>query len=152
MKVDHLPVRTAEDLSEANERQVGLWEVVGAALRCETTTGPVTDQGCVQYAEAGRVFFLPLAAVLGGRSMADDTPALWEYEVRGNPVPVMAMRSEGEVQPTRGAGGNAGLGGDSARYVQVDGDLVEVSPDIRDNYPEAEWVRLMRCRVRFGLS
>jgi hypothetical protein len=41
---------------------------------------------------------------------------------------------------------------ENSKFVEVDGELVEVSPDIRDNHPEADWARLMGFRLRFGID
>mmetsp|Transcript_138524 Transcript_138524/g.386412 ORF Transcript_138524/g.386412 Transcript_138524/m.386412 type:complete len:235 (+) Transcript_138524:113-817(+) len=139
--------------SAANERQVGCWEVRGDALRCETSAGPGAADGCVHYAPAGRVFELPVASVLEGTSSADDTTPAWEYQVRGAPVPSVRVKAERGAEDTSGtAGAQAALPATGARFVEVDGELHEVSADIQKHYPEAEWQRLMSCRVRFGLS
>jgi len=141
--------------SAANERQVGTWKVDGDQVKCETTVGPAQVDGCVQFAPAGRKFSLPVDAVLARTSQSDDKAPKWEYAVRGVPVPDVQMESVAPVSDVSGDGNGAlwqAMANDNARFVDIDGELHEVSADIAQTYPEAEWVKLMRCRVRFGLS
>jgi len=138
--------------SAANERQVGRWTVVGDGLRCETIAGPGSADGCVQYAPAGRIFELPVASILSGTSSADDVTPLWEYQVRGTPAPSVVAKPEVSTPANSEGAGRAAPRASDARFVEVDGQPHEVSADIQKNYPESEWPRLMRCRVRFGLS
>jgi len=72
--------------------------------------------------------------------------------VRGAPVPDVAMVAEGAAEEAAPGARGGGLADEDARFVEVDGDVVEVSADIRKNYPEEQWAKLMRCRLRFGLS
>lgn len=135
--------------SAANERQSGRWSVIGDLLECVTTQGPEVADGCVLYAPAGRVFRLPVATVLSGNTSADNATPAWEYQVRGTPAPETEVKFETAVQqddnPIVQLHPNA-------RFVEIDGELHEVSGDIVDNYPDSEWERLMRCRIRFGLT
>jgi len=39
-----------------------------------------------------------------------------------------------------------------ARFVDIDGDMHEVSGDIVANHPEENWAMLMKCRLRFGIN
>lgn len=137
--------------SAANERQIGSWQVMGDRVRCTSSKGPDTEDGCVRYAPAGRTFEIPVADVLSGHTMGDnDNAPTWEYQVRGAPVPEnMQILNKTDLDdphaPVR-------VHGEDARFVEIDGDVHEVSGDIVANYPESEWERLMRCRVRFGLT
>eukprot|EP00416_Gambierdiscus_australes_P018792 CAMPEP_0171068168 /NCGR_PEP_ID=MMETSP0766_2-20121228/8411_1 /TAXON_ID=439317 /ORGANISM="Gambierdiscus australes, Strain CAWD 149" /LENGTH=188 /DNA_ID=CAMNT_0011524455 /DNA_START=167 /DNA_END=733 /DNA_ORIENTATION=- len=137
--------------SAANERQVGRWAVVGEALRCETQAGLGDADGCVPYAPAGRVFELPVASVLAGTSAADGTTPAWEFQVRGAPVPEVVLPSLLQGSSAQAGLQEAARNGSNVRFVEVDGELHEVSADILKHYPESDWQRLMRCRVRFGL-
>jgi len=138
--------------SAANERQVGFWRVSGDLLCCESTQGPEVPEGCVRYAQPGMVAELPLESVLSGSTVVDHETPVWEYQVRGQPIPSTKLlscepadvRSESQTETQTNFSPDA-------RFVDVDGALHEVSADIRDNYPEAQWERLMSCRIRFGL-
>mmetsp|Transcript_60681 Transcript_60681/g.109339 ORF Transcript_60681/g.109339 Transcript_60681/m.109339 type:complete len:240 (-) Transcript_60681:67-786(-) len=140
--------------SAANERQAGRWHIEGDKLRCETIAGPEDEDGKVRYAAAGRISELPLETVLKGNTAEDDMTPIWEYQVRGQPIPETMLptcipRQEFSEQQDQPAVTSQA---DDALFVEVDGDWHEVSADIRDNYPEEQWERLMRCRVRFGIS
>mmetsp|Transcript_7253 Transcript_7253/g.15698 ORF Transcript_7253/g.15698 Transcript_7253/m.15698 type:complete len:253 (+) Transcript_7253:76-834(+) len=146
--------------SAANERQLGRWQVVGNQLRCESGPGPEVDELAVRYAPAGRVFELPVATACSGRFDGEDSPSPWEYQIRGTPAPAM---ENSFITGSTGFVGEATQGdvrgqsiGDShtaeSRYLEIDGEVHEVSGDIMKNYPESDWPRLMRCRVRFGLG
>mmetsp|Transcript_3823 Transcript_3823/g.8771 ORF Transcript_3823/g.8771 Transcript_3823/m.8771 type:complete len:236 (+) Transcript_3823:30-737(+) len=139
--------------SAANERQVGRWAVDGNMLRCVTEEGPPTSATEVMYAPAGRCFALPVALALSGRSVADDVAHSWEFEVRGSPVPEIAVFSEAEGPSDQPGAPAVGIGAaaEDARFVEIDGELREVAADIRDRYPEEDWARLMGCRIRWGL-
>jgi len=96
-----------------------------------------------------------------GRTDGSERPLPWEFLVRGTPVPeALSLHCAGAVvvpvdlaseQRTANipAGGQAR--GD-ARYIEVDGEMHEVSADIIANYSESDWKRLMTCRIRFGLG
>jgi len=137
--------------SAANERQVGCWEVVGNVLRCESTEGPEVPDRCVKYAEAGRVFELPIDTICSGNSVADAKPFHWEFQVRGTPIPESSMETSA-FDARVWTPPAARLQNEETRFVEIDGELYEVSGDIRTNYPESDWQRLMRCRIRFGLG
>mmetsp|Transcript_2089 Transcript_2089/g.3533 ORF Transcript_2089/g.3533 Transcript_2089/m.3533 type:complete len:259 (-) Transcript_2089:36-812(-) len=150
--------------SAANERQVGLWRVVGDVFACESIKGPEVPEGHVKYAPAGRSFEMPVVDALSGSAAKTGTaPDTWEYGVRGAPVPEVIPQSascadmyeaqshlsgpSSQLEPTMAGR----IVSDNARYVEVDGELHEVAADIRDLYPEEDWQRLMTCRVRFGI-
>lgn len=145
--------RTFDGWTADNERQVGSWRIVGDRLCCESSQGPAADEGCVRYARPGLVFELPVEDVLRGHTVADDRTPAWEYAARGlplpghrepEPTPMLAdlqeplVRTVAAVRP-------------EARFVEVDGEMHEVCGDIREHWPEAEWSRLMRVRLRFGI-
>eukprot|EP00929_Paragymnodinium_shiwhaense_P117834 TRINITY_DN8912_c0_g1_i1.p2 TRINITY_DN8912_c0_g1~~TRINITY_DN8912_c0_g1_i1.p2 ORF type:complete len:251 (-),score=31.51 TRINITY_DN8912_c0_g1_i1:80-832(-) len=157
--------RTFDGWTSINERQCGHWTVVGDQIRCETTEGPEVAEGQVRYAPAGRVVELPADVVLKGRTAADGTTPDWEYAARGIPHPRDAEARR--AKPVADAGGYQEPAADfpeptrntraqqddfQARFVQIDGDIHQVSNDIVQNWPESEWERLMKCRLRFGIT
>uniref|UniRef100_A0A7S1B1U8 Uncharacterized protein n=1 Tax=Noctiluca scintillans TaxID=2966 RepID=A0A7S1B1U8_NOCSC len=140
--------------SAANERQIGVWWVQGSNVCCKSRDGPEVADGCVRYAPAGRVFELDVDGVLSGNTVADGTALVWEFHIRGSPVPCFHdatnERSPDLDHHVRSIPAPLSLRSD-ARFVEIDGDVLEVSGDIKANYPESDWQRLMRCRARFGL-
>jgi len=147
--------------SAANERQVGRWRVRGSQLECTSTKGPEVQDGCVRFGAAGRVFELPLDDIMVGQTDGSAQPLPWEFLVRGTPVPkALSLHRLGEVaspvalaSEQRAANGpTGGRPRADTRYIEVDGEMHEMSADILANYPESDWKRLMTCRIRFGLG
>jgi hypothetical protein len=137
--------------SASNQRQVGSWNVVGENLVCESVAGPKVPDNEVRYAPGGLIFALPIESVCMGNTAADGNDVYsWEYGIRGEPVPEI-KKTFWEVEE-HDARAQVLPQDPNARYVEIDGDLHEVSGDIRERYPEADWQRLMQCRVRFGLG
>mmetsp|Transcript_21311 Transcript_21311/g.37900 ORF Transcript_21311/g.37900 Transcript_21311/m.37900 type:complete len:251 (+) Transcript_21311:23-775(+) len=141
--------------SAANERQVGRWTVVGNMLRLESTQGPEMAENQVRYAPPGRVADIPLDTLLShGKADQQEAP-IWEYQVRGKPIPEALVEKAPAAKqqyalPSEIARNAPPVTNDS-RFVEIDGEMYEVSGDIRSTYPEDQWERLMRVRVRFGL-
>lgn len=137
--------------SAANERQVGCWAVVGDKLRLESTEGPATGETEVHYCAPGRVSELPVDAAVSVNGSGDgkQTP-VWEFQVRGKPVPESSIHEPIKQEDLQGPRPMASYNADSC-FVEIDGDMYEVAGDIRSQYPEAEWKRLMGFRLRFGL-
>lgn len=163
-----------EGLTADNEQQVGHWHVELDALACRTLPGPAEiDDKQLRYAPPGRIFQVPLSAVLAGQTVSDSTPARWEYAARGRRAPLAfgAVEQKESRQTTRvdqldentifvEIGGQVpqdhrqstrvGQIDESARFVDIDGQVHQVSRDIMENWPEDDWHRLMRCRLRWG--
>lgn len=147
-----------EGLTSDNEQQYGRWLVVAHDILCETlepTEEP--DPAMLRFAEPGRSFRVPVNAALSGHTCADDLVG-WERPARGIcPGQKLAQSEEEEEQeelqvvtearsqPQRNVPAR-----ENARFIEVDGDMVEVHMDVIENWPEADWTRLMRCRLRFG--
>mmetsp|Transcript_53014 Transcript_53014/g.124227 ORF Transcript_53014/g.124227 Transcript_53014/m.124227 type:complete len:240 (-) Transcript_53014:135-854(-) len=147
--------------SAANERQIGVWRIVGDVLACESIKGPEVPDGYVRYAPAGRIFEVPVEQALAGSAAKTGAAAeAWEYGVRGTPAPECVLPNVSCIDteaPNQVSGPSSQLEStgpmisENARFVEVDGELHEVAADIRDLYPEEDWQRLMTCRVRFGI-
>eukprot|EP00747_Dinoflagellata_sp_TGD_P166615 gnl/TRDRNA2_/TRDRNA2_189670_c0_seq1.p1 gnl/TRDRNA2_/TRDRNA2_189670_c0~~gnl/TRDRNA2_/TRDRNA2_189670_c0_seq1.p1 ORF type:complete len:267 (+),score=44.34 gnl/TRDRNA2_/TRDRNA2_189670_c0_seq1:46-801(+) len=152
--------RTFDGWTADNECQLGRWEVVGDQVRCCSTPGPDVEEGCVRYARAGLIFNIPVEDVCLKSTRGDSLkPATWERVARGLEEIEVREVAKTEVaveQPSwsheQRVPAVAPPNASDARWVEIDGDLYEVSGDIRDLYPEADWQRLMRCRIRFGLN
>jgi len=141
-----------EGLTSDNEQQYGRWTVVSNDVLCETlepTEAP--DPTMLRFAEPGRRFRVPVNAALSGHSCADDLVG-WERPARGMCVQA-AEQSEKDEQIVTEAWAQPPHNvpvREHARYIEIDEDMVEVHMDVIENWPEADWERLMRCRLRFG--
>lgn len=73
-----------EGLTTDNEQQYGTWHVVGEAVRCESLL-PLQKAAAVElrYALPGRIFDVPVDAVLTGTTSADQQLFGWELAARG---------------------------------------------------------------------
>mmetsp|Transcript_51475 Transcript_51475/g.122417 ORF Transcript_51475/g.122417 Transcript_51475/m.122417 type:complete len:265 (-) Transcript_51475:59-853(-) len=163
--------RTFDGWTSESEQQVGHWQVAGDKVRCSTEAGPEVDASRVRYARAGLVFEIPVEDVLSYQTSADNAAPLWEYLARGLAPPAVVGRSVQEKpldqkmprsvspddQPRVPARTESSVAASmtalrpDARFVDIDGDLHEVCLDIQEHWPEEEWERLMRIRVRFGI-
>eukprot|EP00747_Dinoflagellata_sp_TGD_P168144 gnl/TRDRNA2_/TRDRNA2_193855_c0_seq1.p1 gnl/TRDRNA2_/TRDRNA2_193855_c0~~gnl/TRDRNA2_/TRDRNA2_193855_c0_seq1.p1 ORF type:complete len:245 (+),score=51.03 gnl/TRDRNA2_/TRDRNA2_193855_c0_seq1:51-785(+) len=148
--------------SAANERQVGRWTVTDDKLRLESMPGPEIGETEVRFAPAGRISELPVDVACSGNRQSDGESApAWEYEVRGKPKPADEAKenanrpwssTEAVQQHVQRDPRGVLTQDDDARFVEIDGEFYEVSGDIRNQYPEADWKRLMGFRIRFGLQ
>lgn len=147
-----------EGLTTDNEQQYGKWKVVADHVECETLD-PVSEvnERHLRHADACRVFTIPVAAVLAGRTTTNQCTSNWERAARG----LQSSNIVGSLEPSDEQSQGEEIRNDSynfssrvpavdARYVDVDGEIVQVSLDIIQNWPESDWSRLMRCRIRFG--
>jgi len=146
-----------EGLTSDNEQQHGTWCIAGDKVRCETRSAlDEPDERYLRFAPAGRIFELPVHAVLAGSTTADQTPEDWELPARGLPpdrstkvVPAALDASTSNiVPPVRSQLAAERM--EHVRFVEIDGEVHEVSQDIVSNWSEADWPRIMRCRLRFG--
>lgn len=147
-----------EGLTSDNEQQHGFWRVVGDAVLCETLP-PVQapDIHQLRFAEPGRIFEVPVDAVLAGTTTSDGQLAGWELAARGLRADTSVSITAPLTEPPAPEANLADLTRlaqllprADARFVEVDGEMHQVSNDIVENWPEADWARLMRCRLRFG--
>jgi len=171
--------RTFDAWSSQSEQQFGTWQVQADGIICETKDlGREETDREVRYAPAGWKYRLPLATFLknsgtGGNGGHIQAPqgapaASWELTARIGKVQEeeeKAIHFDGMWQPVEGShlhrtGDDAPAAAPAprslsldpdARYVEVDGEVHEVSGDIVANWPEADWPRLMKCRLRFGI-
>jgi len=158
--------RTFDAWSSQSEQQFGQWRIYMEFVLCETLAPPqeVSDRE-VRYAPPGYKFQMPINDILcakdGYFQVADGaraapwelpartgkmeekssvwTPGMWQREVAA-PPPSPAPRTDFQA-PYRA----------DARFVEIDGEMHEVSGDIVANWPEHDWARLMRCRLRWGI-
>jgi hypothetical protein len=141
-----------------NERQVGKWRVEQGEFLCESTEGPeIVAENMLRYSWAGITFQVPVDLVLAGRTSNDDAPLPWERAILSRGAELTAPGQKAAVVATRKRDEPINVPpppepDENSVFVDVDGELVEVSPDIRDNHPEADWVRLMGFRLRFGID
>jgi len=147
-----------------NERQVGKWRVEKGMFLCESTEGPkIVAENILRYSWAGIKFQVPVDQVLAGRTSNDDAPLHWERAIlsRGSDVtePSAATPAKWEKGENRAPAADQPRNvpppeepDENSKFVEVDGALVEVSPDIMNNHPEADWARLMGFRMRFGID
>jgi hypothetical protein len=163
-------MRTFDAWSSQSEQQLGKWSIVKDNILCETVepSRPVSDTE-VRFAPAGYIFSVAIDDILKseGRYLEDtigSPPKPWEISARlggsseenNKRVVTQGMwqtdSSAHEVVPTATAVEfHAPLRPD-ARFVEIDGEMHEVSGDIVANWPEDEWARLMKCRLRFGIN
>eukprot|EP00440_Ansanella_granifera_P012294 gb/GFBE01013364.1/.p1 GENE.gb/GFBE01013364.1/~~gb/GFBE01013364.1/.p1 ORF type:complete len:240 (+),score=29.25 gb/GFBE01013364.1/:1-720(+) len=143
-----------EGLTSDNEQHYGAWSIDGRSIRCETAE-PLEqpDERYLRFAPPGRIFEVPIDSILSGASMTDTTES-WELPARGlapdrsiGDCPGDATDVVLQTQPSQVMEPPAPV---NSHFVEIDGDVHRVSQDIVDNWPEADWVRLMRCRLRFG--
>lgn len=146
--------RTFDQWSSDSERQVGNWRISDDHMLFESSQSPsMAEANCVRFADAGRRFAVPLHRLLQERTQADVVSEDWEFEARGLQVQrwiESGQNSSHDVEPQRAMEARFEPAED-VRYVDIDGEMHEVSADIREHWPEADWERLMRCRVRFGI-
>jgi hypothetical protein len=148
--------RTFDAWSSQSEQQFGKWNVLLDEIACETLE-PLEQAGDreVRYAPAGYKFRIPVKDILvaEGRyyTVPDGSPAeTWEMPARNGKYEAATSVncSWSRVEEVTAPPPPVRL---DARFVEVDGDMVEVSGDIVENWPEHDWERLMRCRLRFGI-
>ncbi|CAE7204655.1 unnamed protein product [Symbiodinium natans] len=145
--------RTYDAWSSQGEQHYGRWSLEGERVCCETLEPrEEASETEMRYAPAGYKFAVPIDDILsaqGGYFQAKDgsKAADWELPARTGKLdegmwePVQATEPEAVHRPARA----------DARYVEIDGVVHEVAGDIVANWPEDQWPRLMRCRLRFGI-
>ena len=115
----------------------------------------------MRYAPPGYRFNVPVNDILKANGAYFQAPlgslaASWELPARtgkqedtGNVVPGMW---QGEVVvPAAAETFQVPVRAD-ARFVEIDGEMHEVSGDIVANWPEDDWARIMKVRLRFGIN
>ncbi|CAJ1401807.1 unnamed protein product [Effrenium voratum] len=159
--------RTYDAWSSQGEQHYGKWAVDMDHVCCETLEPKVqAEETEMRYAPTGFKFAVPLEEILnakGGYFQAKDgsRAAEWELPARtgkidsGDSVWTAGMWAplESEVSQVQAPQAPQVLSSmrADARYVDIDGEMHEVSGDIVANWPEDQWPRLMRCRLRFGI-
>jgi len=161
--------RTFDAWTSQSEQQCGCWSIVKDQLLCEThePRRKVGDNE-VRFAEAGWKFYVAIDDILDSRGIYfQDTigaqPKRWELIARTGRESTSKTLSWQESDAEATSAGNSPTARlvlapsfappqEDARFVDIDGDMHEVSGDIAANWPEHEWERLMRCRLRFGIN
>mmetsp|Transcript_1700 Transcript_1700/g.4315 ORF Transcript_1700/g.4315 Transcript_1700/m.4315 type:complete len:249 (-) Transcript_1700:322-1068(-) len=154
--------RTYDAWSSQGEQHLGKWIMHKDQICCETLDKKEVSETEMRFAPAGYKFAMPVLDILtaeGGYFQAPDgsKAADWELPARTGKcsssqtwwpsqatevtqVETSAPETMHRAQPRA-----------DARYVEIDGEVHEVSGDIVANYPEDCWERLMACRLRFGI-
>eukprot|EP00931_Biecheleriopsis_adriatica_P075363 TRINITY_DN49244_c0_g1_i1.p1 TRINITY_DN49244_c0_g1~~TRINITY_DN49244_c0_g1_i1.p1 ORF type:complete len:261 (+),score=53.11 TRINITY_DN49244_c0_g1_i1:33-785(+) len=157
--------RTFDAWSSQCEQHFGRWHVFMDYVACETTE-PLEEasEREVRYAPPGYRFAVAIEDILsadGGFFQAKDGARAkdWELPARlgkldeeGSSVRTAGMWEPIQASSSEAAGGYRAPIRSDARFVEIDGEMHEVSGDIVANWPQEEWARLMRCRLRFGIS
>lgn len=160
--------RTFDAWSSQSEQHFGAWKFINDKILCETREPErkVSDRE-VRFAPAGYIFSIPIDDIMSalGHYFQDRIgapPKSWELAARlGRPeedTPETVAKGWNEVNtesPPTATGANRAVnsaGNEDARFVEIDGEMYEVSGDIVKNRPENEWAKLMQCRIRFGIT
>lgn len=152
--------RTFDAWSMQCEQQIGFYTLVLDQVSCQTLSPKEENDREVRYAPAGYNFQLPLSEILEAhgtsfQALSGSPAAPWELPARTGKHQDECTFSGSKWQAVQVAPveetHHIPLRPD-ARFVEVDGEMHEVSGDIVANWPEQDWVRLMRCRLRFGIS
>mmetsp|Transcript_6883 Transcript_6883/g.19290 ORF Transcript_6883/g.19290 Transcript_6883/m.19290 type:complete len:255 (-) Transcript_6883:218-982(-) len=160
--------RTYDAWSSQTEQHFGAWRLFLDEVLCETLEPPEAQSDReVRHAPPGYRFRVPTGDIVGAGGVYYQAPigapaAPWELAARtgkqesgAGSVTVSGMwravdEAPAAAAPAAAASLHAPLRPD-ARFVEIDGDMHEVSGDIVANWPENEWPRLMKCRLRFGI-
>lgn len=155
--------RTYDAWSSQTEQHFGAWHIFLDQVVCESLEPleAVSDRE-VRYAPAGYKFQVPVNDIIKADGAYFQAPlgaaaAAWELPVRtgkheneDDSATTIGKWESVEVAPAAAQAFHAPLRAD-ARFVEIDGDMHEVSGDIVANWPESDWARLMKCRLRFGI-
>lgn len=158
--------RTFDAWSSQSEQHFGRWTVSEDKILCETLEPDRTvGQNEVRFAPPGYAFRIEIDDILNakGKFFQERTgapPKPWEIPARTGKLDAnQGIWHEGMWQTTEVQTDNNGYNATwrapiraDARFVEIDGEMQEVSGDIVDNFPEQDWARLMKCRLRFGIS
>jgi hypothetical protein len=156
--------RTFDAWSSQSEQHFGRWRLDLDQVLCETLepTTATSDRE-VRYAAPGWIFRVPINDILEAKGSFFQPPAgspaaPWELTARTGKYEDEATSPtyKGMWQPVQAAEATSQVPHaqfrPDARFVEIDGEMHEVSGDIVANWPEQDWVRLMRCRLRFGIN
>jgi len=157
--------RTFDAWTSQSEQQCGCWSIVEDQILCEThePRRKISDTE-VRFAPAGFKFNIAIDDILDSRGIyfqdkIGAPPKQWELIARtGREATTKTLSwQESDAEATSAENSPivravAAPPQEDARFVDIDGDMHEVSGDIAANWPEHEWERLMRCRLRFGIN
>jgi len=160
--------RTFDAWSSQSEQHYGRWTLFKGQVLCETLSFQDIGDREVRYAPAGYKFELPIVDILySGEDgvhyfqAADGSPPKdWELPARtgkeqssSSSVWTKGMwQSHQATAPCPPTVPYRTQVRSNARFVDIDGEMHEVAGDIVTNWPEHEWGRLMRCRLRWGIN
>lgn len=155
--------RTYDAWTSQTEQHFGAWHLFLDEIQCETLEPlEATSDREVRYAPPGFKFQVPVNDILKAKGVYFEAPigapaATWElpartgkHENEGNSATTIGKWQSVERGSTSAQTFHAPLRA-NARFVEIDGEMHEVSGDIVDNWPETDWARLMKCRLRFGI-
>lgn len=157
--------RTFDAWTSQSEQQCGCWSIVKDQVFCEThePRREVSDTE-VRFAPAGFKFYVAIDLILDSRGIyfqdkIGAPPKSWELPARTGREATTKTLSWQASDAEATSAENSPVARpvvpppqEDARFVDIDGDMHEVSGDIAANWPEHEWERLMRCRLRFGIN
>jgi hypothetical protein len=165
--------RTFDAWSSQSEQQFGHWSIAQDHLFCETLdpNRPVGDRE-VRFAPAGYKFSVAIDDILDSKGTyfqerTGAPPKPWEKTARTGLVDEnssvltqgMWQTETAEASPAEApAAGYSAAPAPAARlraearFVEIDGEMHEVSGDIVASRPEEQWAQLMKCRLRFGIN
>lgn len=155
--------RTFDAWSSQSEQHVGVWRLYLDQVFCETTCpGELATDREVRYAPPGYKFEVPVHDILKADGTYFQAPLgspaeRWELPARtgkyedGDTTRTRTGMWQAPDVVTTAEARQMQVNPDS-RFVEIDGEMHAVSGDIVANWPEHEWARLMRCRLRFGIN
>lgn len=158
--------RVFDAWSSQTEQHFGSWRIDLGEVLCETLEPPPTKRDLdreIRYAPPGYKFSITLEEILNAGCTYYTAPpgspvASWELTVRTgkaaeeSPAHIQGMWRQEVAYRPQDVPASVVPPNENARFVEIDGELHEVSGDIVANWPEDAWPRLMRCRLRFGIN
>jgi hypothetical protein len=140
-----------EDLADVSVGTSGSWRVEMGEFICETTEVLDVDHPKESHpsSPADVRFNLPVDVALGSGADQHGECLRWERSIKSC-ILILDFSQDNHMKLhdiTAPPDEN-----EDAAYVEVDGRMVQVSEDIRENYPEDLWQNLMSVRVRVGMA
>lgn len=155
--------RTWDAWSSQSEQQYGRYTIFKDSVFCETLEpNRAVGDNEVRFAPPGYSYSVAVDDILESEGLyfqekLGSPPKPWETAARTGKADdkpramLQGLWETPEVAPGPTAPFHAPVRPD-ARFVEIDDELHEVSGDIVASWPEHEWERLMRCRLRFGIN
>jgi len=154
--------RTFDAWSSQSEQHFGKWNIDMGRIDCETLEPTDANDREVRYAPAGYAFSVDIEDIVKAKgSYFQETlgaaPKIWELPARtgkiGDDSPT---HQPGLWEPVEAGAATPAMAPvplrANARFVEIDGEMHEVSGDIVQNCSESDWAKLMKLRLRFGIN